>query len=230
MKYSVLALLGAVVLSGCGSGNERLEEKAAIEGKAGSEASIRAENANLASRASAMEEDLEKRRRFIDSIVGTYEGTATNIAGEQGSIRLVIASSFPRSPSSGRPRSVEELAYELTNLHLNVQAVEWSALDNGSEIAFGCVFEEVRPNITDGSIHLMSEECKISYAFYAAELGNNGQLPVATVIDANASRALASEVVAGRVSEIAAFTGRKQSNLASKRMPVRLKKVASEGR
>jgi hypothetical protein len=224
--FLVLALLG---MAGCDADKAGINDKAMIEGKATSEAAVQAENANRAVRAAAMEEDLERRRRFIDSIVGTYEGVTTDMQGKEAPVRMIVTSSFPRQPTrNNRERSLEELTYELTNLHLNVQVVEWSTLDSGAEIAFGCVFEQIRPNIVDGAIALMSQDCKMSYSLIAADQGPQMQIPVSSVLDVNVSRALASDVVEGKIREIPAFVGRKQSNLASKRMPVRLKKLDSQ--
>lgn len=225
---SYFLLLGVALfgLIGCQADQEGLNNRAAIEGKASSDAGIQAQNANLVTRSTEMETDLERRRRFIDSVAGTYEGTISDGHGNETSTRIIINSSFPRSPDSQRTRSIEELTYELSNLHLNVQVVEWSTVSENSEVAFGCVFEQVRPNIVDGVIHLMSQECKMSYQLFATELGANAQLPSSSAVNTDFSRGLAAAVVGGRLTEISAFVGRKQSNLSSQRFPLRVRKIA----
>ncbi len=215
----MIGILGTMALTACNQGNEQMTERALVEGRASSRGSLEAENANMASRAEAMERDLERRHRFMEAVSGTYEGVTSSVQGQEVPIRILIASGFPRQPTSGRARSIEELSYELTNLHLNVQTVEWSPINEEWEMAFGCVFEQIRPDLVEGSIRLMSEECKISYALFASEPDSKG-------VDRTLSRGLAADVAGGRLAEIPAFIGSKQSNLSSKKFPIKVQRVA----
>jgi hypothetical protein len=155
------AVLGfALFGAGCGQGNERLEEKARIEGRASSEAGIQAENQNLAQRSAAMESDLAERHRFYQAVEGTYEG---ELQTEQGvfQIRLtMVPSLYPYH--LGRVRQLEEVAADLNNLYFNAQVVQWNRANPLS--AVGCRVTGVRPNLVDGEITIASESCPNLYS------------------------------------------------------------------
>lgn len=225
---TVLSCALLVLSTGCDQGNERLDEKARIEGRASGEANVEVQNHNLATRAASMEADLTIRRRFIESVTGTYEGTLVDSQGRNVSTRMTVTSSFPRYPVGDRPRTVEELTYELSNLHLNIQIVEWFPTGSGStdpEMAFGCIFENVRPNMTDGTLSMMSEACRGSYILSAITSDTTDDEIRTSEDRTETSRRIASEVLNGSRLTIDGFIGVKQSVQSSRRFPVRLEKV-----
>jgi hypothetical protein len=178
---------------GCGQGNDRLIEKARLEGKEAAEAGINSQNENLASRASTMEADLTRRHRFFQAVAGTYEGTMPTDSGAFN-IRLTLVPSLPPTPTS-RVRPIEEITHDLTNLYFNVQIVQWNPSTPLS--AVGCRIESVRPDIVNGTIQIASVNCPNFYAFELSDAG---------APESNA-RALAQGVTEGNLSNVSAVRG-----------------------
>lgn len=228
LRTSLCALVISMFTMGCNQGDARLDEKARIEGHASGEANVEVQNQNLAAKATAMEADLVIRRKFIESVTGTYEGFLIDSLGRSNSIRLTVKSSFPRYPAGDRARTAEELTYELSNLHLNIQIVEWFSAGGGSndlEMANGCVFENVRPDMTEGTIAMISEGCKGSYSLSAILSGTSEDEIRSSAGRTETSRRVAAEVLFGQRTVIDGFVGFKQSILSSRQFPVRLSKV-----
>lgn len=196
----ILALVSA--LAGCGDNTDRIRERASIEGQETARKQVEAENLNRDQRVEKAEADLERRRRFIDALVGTYEGTLKN-ERDQFRMRLKIGSSLPPYTPPNRIRSPEEVAYDLNNLFVNIQSSVLS--DDGVGIG-GCAYEMVRPGFENGKMTLISKECPTSY-----------ELEIADDADPDPSRSLNSsgelpgKLLAGTIREVLFLVGSSQS-------------------
>lgn len=161
MRLSVLCV-GLLVLAGCDEGEFNvLGEQAALQ----AQKQVDAENENLLKRAAEMEADLASRQRFYEGVRGTYEGVFQTDAGEFN-MRVTLVPSVPPYRSS-RIRSLEEIASDLSNLHFNIQIVQWSPSSPMS--AVGCRIEEVRPDLVRGRIDIASENCANAYVMTLSE-------------------------------------------------------------
>lgn len=156
---SVLGL--GLALAAC-QGNDRLVEKASIEGTATARTQIEAENENLRRRSREMEDDLARRQRFYQAVAGTYEGA---LETDQGtfSMRIVLVPSLPPYRSE-RVRLPEEIASDLNNLYLNAQIVQWNPANPLS--ATGCRVEAIRPDLGRGEIQIATNNCPNLYSVY----------------------------------------------------------------
>lgn len=232
MKYIKRMLVAGLVLQafavGCNEGNERLLEQARLEGQQAAREGVEAENENLRRRAAQMEEDLERRHRFFEAISGLYEGILTSPSGDRYSIRITFSPSLPRYPESNRARTLEELSFELNELHLNAHVVEWLTMqwEEPTDLASGCAFEGIRPDLIKGTIFLVSRDCEKSYTLYLSELDPATRAVVAQEYPVDLSRSLASRVVAGQLPVVEGLTGMRQSSLSSRRFGVTVRKTA----
>lgn len=215
---ATLTILSAALvagLTGCDQTDQRLIEKARLEGREAAREQIEAEN----ERARQMEADLERRHRFFEALTGIYEGEIRLSDGSVNRARVSFSPSLPRYPRSDRVRTIDELSYEINNLYLNAQVVTWSKLADtegrGSELAFGCVFEQVRPDLAQGRMHLVSENCKHTYTLYLSELDAGTGEIVRADYPIDASSAIASQVGTGQIRSVEGLVGHKQSNLSS---------------
>ncbi len=153
------SFLALIALSGCGSGDDRLKEKAGIEGQISAEKALEVENNNRTKRAQEMEADLQKRHRFYQAVKGTYEGQFSEEGGKTWSIRFTFVPSLPPYQTD-RVRAYEEIVADLNNLYLNVQVIQWSS--DGYPAA-GCKAEHIRPDIDRGEISIATSECPVYY-------------------------------------------------------------------
>ncbi|MGE4234106.1 MAG: hypothetical protein AB7F43_12330 [Bacteriovoracia bacterium] len=171
-------LILCILFVGC-QGNERLSEKASIEGKASADAQIAAENENQAKRSAEMESDLALRHNFYQAVKGTYEGgmvlEEAETTGkpddqkEEFKIRLLLVPSLPRY-NAKRVRRLEEIASDLNTLSLNVQIIQWNPKNKLS--AVGCRIENVRPDIVSGEINIASANCPNAFRLRLADTAN----------------------------------------------------------
>lgn len=192
-------------LAGC-QGDDRLKEKARIE--AGESASRQAEieKARLAERAKEMEEDLSRRQRFYSGVAGTYEGAMQGTAGTPPMrLRIILSSSLPPY-SAPRTRTLDEIAYDLNNLYFNAQAVFWINDGSGGDLAVGCVFDRIRPDLNTGQTRLSSTECA---NFFTLQLAENDSIydPLRTTERDDQSTMLSKSLVDGDRSTVSALTG-----------------------
>lgn len=157
-RYAASVLL-MLVTTACGQGNERLAEKAAIEGRAQAEADLNVTNSNLEAKASKMEADLALRHAYYQALEGSFEGELTTEKA-QYKIRVSFASSIP--PYRGtRTRQLEEISADLNALALHVQVLQWNPANQLS--AVGCTVEGIRPDISRGEIVIASTSCANLY-------------------------------------------------------------------
>lgn len=220
--HLVQVALLLVAVSGCGTGDDRLREKARIEGAEAAETQVNAETRSRDERVRQMEIDLERRHRFFDAITGNYEGIMLTPEGTDFGVRFAFSPSLPRYPRSGRPRSIEELTFDLNNLYVNAHVVEWSKPRDGDrpdmpEIAFGCVYEQIRPDIKRGRIVLSSSQCKATYTLYISYRGSKGKRQAV-------AQALASKVAKGNLTSISAILGEKQTVFTSRKFAIAVSK------
>ncbi|MCC7442685.1 MAG: hypothetical protein IT285_13705 [Bdellovibrionales bacterium] len=196
--YVLSMVLATILVGGCGQGDDRLVEKAKIEGEAGAEAALTAENENLATKARAMEADLARLHRFYQAVKGTFEGTLQTEAGAY-KIKIVLAPSLPPY-TTDRVRQLDEIVSDLNNLHLKVQVVQWHPSNPLS--AVGCRVENIKPDTINGEVTIASENCANLYALTIAADG------VSSVTDHSTDAgALAHAVLSGNVDKVNAIRG-----------------------
>jgi len=199
LALSIMALLG---MTGCEADKQGISEKAVIEGKATSDATIQAVNANLSSKSKAMEDDLSVRHRFYRAVRGTFEG---DLQTEQGTYRIrvtLVPSLHPYKTS--RSRQLDEVVSDLNNLYFNAQVVQWNAANPLS--AVGCRVSGVRPDLVNGEITIASESCANLYSLRITDaILASADMGAARLTDI-ASR-LASQVTEGKLDKIDAIAG-----------------------
>lgn len=190
--------LAAGSMVGCNStkSDEKIKDIAGIQGEAQANAGWEV----LDARSRAMEADLETRQRFYQALEGTYEG-ALRLSQGDFKIRLTLSPSLPRYVPSDRVRTIEEVAADLNNLHLNVQIVQWNPLTHFGSV--GCLVGNVRPDIIGGYVNVVSESCPNHYRFEISDA-------MMDRLDARAASSLASEITAGRLDSVPRLNGRVQ--------------------
>ena len=208
MKLYLLTalILGGALVGGCeNQGNERLKEKAQIEGRETAEEETKAQNENLAQKSSEMEEDLKVRHRFYQAVKGNYEGTFKT---EQGTfkIKLNLVPSLPPY-TSDRVRQLDEIVADINNLYLNAQIVQWNPSNSLS--AVGCRIENIRPDIVNGTIDIASENCANFYGLWVAQADDavNIRKPKPTTLDPRVSGEVATSIRDGRYNTVAEIQG-----------------------
>ncbi len=195
-----LALISLTLVACYDDGSSALKEKAGIEGEAAAQKQLQAENENLARRAKEMEADLAKRHRFYQAAKGTYEGVLKTEQG-QFNIRLTLIPSLPPYVTD-RVRALDEIVTDLTNLHFNVQVVQWNPAN--SQSAVGCRIEKVSPDMANGEITATSESCSNLYMLQLSEDPNLGFSP------GGRSMSLAAAVLEGKLGTVSHMVGRVQ--------------------
>ncbi len=176
-------------------------------------------------RATFMERDLTRRHRFYQAIRGTYEGITTTEKGDFN-VRMTLVPSLPPYPlDSKRIRTMEEVAFDLTNLHFNIHIVQWNPKNLLS--AVGCTVEGIRPDMVTGEIFIASKDCSNFYSFFLSdghikEVGNGESVleekPNAT--------ALSSAVLEGTLNMITQLYGQVRPTTHASIYPALLNRVA----
>lgn len=164
VKISQLAtiLVGVLVISACGSDNDRLRERARIEGEQSAKMAVEAENTNRELRVTEMEADLQRRQLVYHAVKGVYQGS-----DEKGyASRFVLTPSLPFYKPS-RVRTVEEVTNDLTNLFITVEVSFWDPNDSFNR--YSCQFQMVRPDLETGRMFLSAESCPFSYTIFMGE-------------------------------------------------------------
>lgn len=158
MKFLMILTLGLSLVA-CDKTNS---DGTYTRAKAESEAQKDTQNKNVDERAQKMERDLQKRFRFYNGVSNNYHGFfKINKNTYQMKVEL-----FPSIHiiESNRIRTIEEIQDDMNNLFLNAQVVIWD--QSGSIGAKGCVFDKVKPDIMNGVIQLISNECPNRYIVY----------------------------------------------------------------
>lgn len=195
MKNSFIFLV-LLISVGCSQGDDRLKEKAKLEG----ESQLNVENSNLAQKAEAMEKDLTRRHRFYQAVKGVYEGSiSTNI----GSFNIRITLTPSLAPLNvNRVRQLEEIASDLNNLTLNTQVVQWDP--NNSNASVGCPGTAVKPDLEKGEIVIPSSDaCKNLYIIKITDRGFFGS----ALENSNTAASIASQVLRGDLHEVDSLNG-----------------------
>lgn len=149
-------------LVGCGSDNDRLRERARIEGEESAKKSVEAENSNRERRVSEMETDLQRRQLVYHAVKGVFQGPDKK--GYES--RFVLTPSLPFYKPD-RVRTVEEVTNDLTNLFITVEVSFWDPTDSFNR--YSCQFQMVRPDLETGRMFLSSESCPFSYTIFMGE-------------------------------------------------------------
>jgi hypothetical protein len=192
MKYLVLLLLPVFFIS-CGKKDSKdLEEKTQRE--------LVVENQNMEVRAAVLEADLARKQLFFSALEGTYEGTFT--AGEKVfKTRMTFIPSLPPY-TSNRVRTLEEVTADLNNLFFSVQTTHWNA--QGTAVAAGCIFGQVKPDYDNGQVSAASENCSNVYkvSFYDSSSIPSTDTPVKTSEIFEKSQVIAKKILNKEVSSV----------------------------
>lgn len=214
MKNYGIGLIAIMVsLSACGpkQGNDRLSEKAKLEGKAGLEGQVEYQN----QRSKEIERDLERKYNLYASLEGSYEGVLTTERGEF-EIRLTMVPSLSKLKMN-RQRTVEEIIYDLNALSMNTQIIQWRP--NSPNSAIGCMVNQVRPDFNRLSLAIASESCPSLYQFNLSI--QNEQQQVLTADEVFLSVDNGKKIVLMEVS------GEVKPNTNARTYPVTLKKMVT---
>lgn len=230
----VSVLIMSMFALGCNQGDERLEEKAKIEGKAQAqaelqaqidnlekkveiakaegraqaEAEISADNTNRAAKAQQMEADLATRHLFYQALKGTYEGALATERGEFR-VRITLIPSLPPA-TYARSRQLEEITSDLNNLYFHAQILEWNPTNRLS--AVGCRVENIRPNINKGEIAIASSTCPNLYKLRIVDPEAEHSVTTEenpTPKDSEVSNATAIAIREGKITELSEIRGEK---------------------
>lgn len=195
----------ALGLGACDQGDQRLKEKAAMEGEQAATKQIEAEKKFLEDRSRELEADLARRQLFYTAVSGTFEGVTEDGAGKTMKIRFKLGPSIPPY-RAGRIRASEEIIHDLTNLYLKAHVVQW---DDGG-VGLGCDYLSITPDLENGNIWLISSDCISSYSI---SLSNDHAMPQAKDSEtlARESKDLADAVLAGKLVTVPNLRGFRQT-------------------
>lgn len=236
-KYGIFIAL--LTLTACDQGDDRLMEKARIEGreqakaemqakldekdkliemayeegKAAAQAGTEEQNRNLAEKAKEMEGDLSLRHLFYKSVGGVYEGSFRlgNTSSQEYRIRITLVPSL--SPyQSNRVRQLDEISYDLSHLFFNAQVVMWNPENELS--AVGCRVKEIHPDLVNGSVAIASSDCSNLYSFQIEEETQSQP-------DLENSKRLAALIREGKLDSISAIRGVIQPTTNARRFQFR---------
>jgi hypothetical protein len=165
MKNIFLISLLFFSITGCMEDyKDPLKENSAIQARE----QIQAQNENTEYWTNKLLDDLEKRHRFINAVVGEYEGSF-ELKNKEFGLRFVFSSSIPQFLPN-RDRTVEELVHELNNLSINAHILQWPT--STPYAAVGCIFEKVSPDYNKGTIDFFSKSCPSSYKLSIGDIAN----------------------------------------------------------
>lgn len=164
----LMGVLCGLMIQACDStpSEDKLRGISDIQGQEAARNQIAAEKKYLETKATVMEQDLQRRQLFYQALAGTYEGTL-RVNQSDFKIRMTLAPSLPRYVPTDRVRTVEEVAADLTNLYFNIQVVQWNPENNLGSV--GCLVTNIRPDIVKGKINVASENCANFYSFQIAD-------------------------------------------------------------
>jgi hypothetical protein len=205
MKRMIIVGMGLLALMGCQDKDmSSISETAGLQ----SQKQIELENQNRIQRALEMEGDLANRHRFYQGVRGIYEG-AFQAENTTYRVRLTLIPSVPPYPN-GRTRTLEEISYDLSNLHFSVQIVQWNPAHPMS--AVGCRVEGVRPDLATGEMSIASENCPNVYMLSlsdpaGARMGSGESSD--SKVD-QTSRQVASSLLEGKQTAAEAIVGKIQ--------------------
>lgn len=219
-----LSLVLAVLLSGCGSENQRIQEIASLQSEAASKKAINEENKNIEAWAAQMEKDLQTRLHFYHAMAGTYSGEY-QINGETFNTRLTFVPTLPVYQPD-RIRRLEEITDDLTKLYLSAFVVEW---DPETRSTLGCSFENLRPDLNSGETYLVSENCPKFYTIYLSERRESSDLSDPNPkIKPQVSPRMTEAVLAGQINKLDRLMIQAESENRPDVSILEMKRVAAE--
>lgn len=198
----LLFLILGFSFTACSDGKEGLKEQTGIQ----TQEQINASNKNLEIWAEKLKVDLDKRRSFINAIAGEFEGGFV-LYETEFKVRLLLAPTIP-DYEIDRTRTLAELEYELQNLNLNIQIIQWNP---ESKFSVGCVIEDIKPDPKKGLLNLISETCPNTYQLYLSD-EPNVRVNIKDEDLLNKSVKLASQVESGDVKYIQSLVGKLRSS------------------
>lgn len=185
--FALLSLGLIVIISGCA---EQSAEKLKDRAKAEEQANRDVNNENIDQRSQALEDELQRRFRFFSGVNHTYEGTM--ISNQTAFVVKIDLSPSLFPPRVSRPRSLEEVQFDLNNLSLHAVV---NFIDKKSLTGIGgCTFASIKPDLRRGVIFLISDECPQTFYLELKDEALN-----------ESSEALASRLYAGELSRVDSF-------------------------
>ncbi|MGE0634408.1 MAG: hypothetical protein AB7O96_18475 [Pseudobdellovibrionaceae bacterium] len=175
---------------------EQLIAKARVEGRAQAEEALNLENGNLEKKAKAMEADLTIRHKFYQAVAGTFEGTFKTEQGNFG-FRITLVPNIAPYPVD-RVRQLDEISADLNGLYFNAQVIQWNPANPLSSV--GCRVENIRPDLSAGTISISSSSCANLYLLNITDLEHKEK-------DPDISRAIATQIRSGQVKVVKAIVG-----------------------
>ena len=175
------------------------------------------QNENQKMWAEKMEEDLNKRKRFIQAIEGDFFGEV-DVQNISFDINARFVSSIPIAFPS-RVRTLDEINFELQNLNLNLFVkLENPRVPNS---AVTCVVEGYRPDVNKGVINIITESCKNSFHLSISDSTLDVRSDEARLKD---SRSLAAQVTSGSVSRVEKVQGVFESSTSNQKFKFQLRR------
>ena len=213
MKNLIIILPCVLLLSCSKGGDDRLAEQADIQARE----QYQAQNENQKMWAEKMEEDLNKRKRFIQAIEGDFFGEV-DVQNISFDINARFVSSIPIAFPS-RVRTLDEINFELQNLKLNLFVkLENPRVPNS---AVTCVVEGYRPDVNKGVINIITESCKNSFHLSISDSTLDVRSDEARLKD---SRSLAAQVTSGSVSRVEKVQGVFESSTSNQKFKFQLRR------
>ena len=213
MKNLIIILPCVLLLSCSKGGDDRLAEQADIQARE----QYQAQNENQKMWAEKMEEDLNKRKRFIQAIEGDFFGEV-DVQNISFDINARFVSSIPIAFPS-RVRTLDEINFELQNLNLNLFVkLENPRVPNS---AVTCVVEGYRPDVNKGGINIITESCKNSFHLSISDSTLDVRSDEARLKD---SRSLAAQVTSGSVSRVEKVQGVFESSTSNQKFKFQLRR------
>tara|TARA_Y100001936_G_scaffold253695_1_gene320141 strand:+ start:2097 stop:2738 length:642 start_codon:yes stop_codon:yes gene_type:complete len=211
---NLIIILPCVLLLSCSKGgDDRLAEQADIQARE----QYQAQNENQKMWAEKMEEDLNKRKRFIQAIEGDFFGEV-DVQNISFDINARFVSSIPIAFPS-RVRTLDEINFELQNLNLNLFVkLENPRVPNS---AVTCVVEGYRPDVNKGVINIITESCKNSFHLSISDSTLDVRSDEARLKD---SRSLAAQVTSGSVSRVEKVQGVFESSTSNQKFKFQLRR------
>jgi hypothetical protein len=214
-QNKILALFFAAALAlgstACSpkQGTDHLSEKAKLEGKAGFEGQIEYQN----QRSKEIEKDLDRKFALYSAFEGAYEGM---LSSERGifQVRLSMVPSLSKIKGN-RPRTAEEIIYDLNALAMNTQILQWRP--DSPQSAIGCMISQIRPDFNRLSISIASENCPSLYKFSVTIENETHEIL--------SSDELFQSIDAGKKVTVIEIQGEIKPNTNARIYPVVLKKV-----
>jgi hypothetical protein len=204
-KFLILILASQLLIS-CSKGDKRLEEKADIQ----AQRDIQAININNGEIVAKLENDLNKRKQFIRSIEGEFEGKlAVDDTGYLMRIKITPTSPIEETQQN---RTIDQVNYELQNLGLNINIKQWNPMVPLSAVT--CTVQNYRPDIKQGLINIISEKCKNLYEFYISD--NSIDIETSKTEIKKESELLATKISSQAITKIDHLLGVFESAVSSK--------------